>query len=188
MQYGPNSPSLYVLLPHDSYESFLQTPAKLLDDAEYMKSGADFLNAPLSDSMYARMQNNLYLAFSHMPTVEVPKDKLDNNSRIYEIRIYESHSRKYGKKKIEMFNEGGEIAIFKKTGLTPVFFGEAIAGPLMPNLTYMCVFDNIEARYKNWDVFRNHPDWDKLKRDPQYKDTVSNITDLILRPDSASQI
>ena len=58
-------------------------------------------------------------------------------SRILELRIYESHSTKAGQKKIEMFNEGGEIAIFRKTGLRPVFFGETLIGPLMPNLTYM---------------------------------------------------
>ena len=43
---------------------------------------------------------------------------------------------KSAKKKIEMFNEVGEIAIFKKTGLQPVFFGETIIGPKLPNHFY----------------------------------------------------
>ena len=58
----------------------------------------------------------------------------------------------------------------------------------MPNLTYMLAFEDMTERDKNWDIFRNHPDWLKLKSDPQYKDTVSNITDIILRPASYSQI
>ena len=123
-----------------------------------------------------------------MPVIEVPKDKLKNKSRIYEIRIYESHSMVAAKKKIEMFNEGGEIEIFKKTDLNPVFFGETLAGPRMPNLTYMLVFDSMKARDENWKVFVDSPGWGKLSKDPQYKDTVSNITDIILSPASFSQI
>ena len=87
-----------------------------------------------------------------------------------------------------MFNEGGEIDVFRKTGLRPVFFGETLAGPLMPNLTYMLVFDSEESQAEHWDEFRNHPDWLALREDKQYKDTVSNVTDFILRPASFSQI
>ena len=32
------------------------------------------------------------------------------------------------------------------------------------------------------------PEWDKLKNDPQYKDTVSAITNIILKPTPYSQI
>ena len=32
------------------------------------------------------------------------------------------------------------------------------------------------------------PEWTKLKADPAYADTVSNITNLILRPAAGSQI
>jgi hypothetical protein len=49
-----------------------------------------------------------------------------------------------------MFNEGGEIAIFRRTGLAPVFFGEALVGSKIPNLTYMLGFDDMEALEKGW--------------------------------------
>ncbi len=87
-----------------------------------------------------------------------------------------------------MFNGGGEIAIFRKTGLMPVIFGEALIGPKLPNLTYMVGFDDEEAQEKAWQAFRSHPDWAKLKSDPQYKDTVPNITNILLRPAACSQI
>jgi hypothetical protein len=87
-----------------------------------------------------------------------------------------------------MFNEGGEIAVFNKTGLAPVFFGETIVGPQMPNLTYMLVFDNLTDRDAKWKVFGGSPEWKKLSGDPQYKGTVSNITDFILKPTGYSQI
>jgi len=52
----------------------------------------------------------------------------------------------------------------------------------------MLAFESMEERDKNWQIFRDDPDWLKLKSDPQYKDTVSNITDYILTPASYSQI
>jgi len=188
VRYGPNDPTLYVLMPHQSFDSIVKTPQKLLDDEEYMKAGKSYLNAPLSDSAYVRMEKTLLVAFDRMPKIEVPTSLLDNKSRIYELRRYESHTRQAGKRKIEMFNEGGEINIFKKSGFQPVFYAETLIGLCMPNLTYMLVFEDMAARAKHWTTFRDHPDWLKLKADPYYKDTVSNITDIILWPTSFSQI
>lgn len=182
--YGPNSPTLYVLLVHKSLDSVVSSASLLMADKEYRKAGADFINASLSEPTYVRMESSLMVAFKDMPKLQVP----ENTRRIFELRTYESHSIKAAKKKIEMFNEGGEIAIFKKTGLNPVFFGETIIGPQMPNLTYMLVFDNMTDRDRKWGIFSGDPDWKKLRADTAYKDTVSNITDIILRPASYSQI
>ncbi len=187
VKYGENSPSLYVLLQHDSLESFAAYPEKLMEDKNYVKNGKAFLEAPLSDPSYVRKESRLFRAFKNMPEVEAP-GRMVGKDHILEMRIYESHSYSYGQKKIHMFNEGGEIEIFKKTDLNPVFFGEAISGPSMPNLTYMLAFENMEARDNNWKTFAKHPDWKKLSKDPYYKDTVSNITDIILRPLPFSQI
>jgi hypothetical protein len=180
--YGANSSILYVLLVHRFLDSVEQASARLLADEEFQRS--DFVNAMLSEPGYVRMESSLMVAFKDMPKLEAPEQE----RRIFELRIYESHSAKAAKKKIEMFNEGGEIAIFKKTGLQPVFFGETLIGPRMPNLTYMLVFDDMEMRDKRWAIFGSDPDWKKLRANPAYKDTVSNITDIILRPTRYSQI
>ena len=182
--YGPNSPTLYVLLVHKSLDSVVSSASLLMADKEYRKAGADFINAPLSEPTYVRMESSLMVAFKDMPKLEVP----EKGRRIFELRTYESHSIKAAKKKIEMFNEGGEIAIFKKTGLRPVFFGETLIGPQMPNLTYMLVFDDMADRDKKWSIFGGDPEWKKLRANNAYKDTVSNITDIILRPAGYSQI
>jgi hypothetical protein len=181
-KYGPSDPTLYVLLVHKSLESVATASARLLADDQFAKS--DFVNTSLSDPGYVRVESSLMAAFKNMPKLEAPPKK----PRILELRIYESHSIKAAKKKVEMFNEGGEIAIFKKTGLTPVFFGETIVGPMMPNLNYMLAFDDMTDRDKRWSVFGGSPEWKKLSSDPQYKDTVSNITDIILQPTGYSQI
>ena len=87
-----------------------------------------------------------------------------------------------------MFNDGGEIALFRKCGITPVFFGESIVGPILPNLTYMITFPDTDAQKVAWKKFVDSPEWKKLSGDPQYKDTVSNITNLELRPTSYSRV
>jgi hypothetical protein len=182
VMYGPNDPTLYVLLVHSSLESVVTSTERLLADREYSK--CDFVNAAYAEPAYVRIESSLMVAFKDMPKLEVPEKK----PRIFELRIYESHGSKAAKKKIEMFNEGGEIAIFKKTGLQPVFFGETLIGPKMPNLTYMLAFDDMAMRDKRWPIFGSSPEWKKLRANPAYKDTVSNITDIILRPTRYSQI
>ena len=182
--YGGEWTTLEVLLTHKSLASVVSVGAALAADEAYAKDGAEFLETPASAPKFVRYETNLMVAFSGMPQLKVPEKK----DRIFEIRTYESHSEKFAKKKIEMFNEGGEIAIFLETGLTPVFFGETIAGARMPNLTYMVVFDDMPDHDASWANFGGNEKWKALSGDPQYKDTVSNIHNRILRPAAYSQI
>jgi len=184
VMYGPNSPTLYVLLPHKSLESFAVATSLLTADAKYQRAGASFLNAPLSDPAYVRMESSLMVAFEQMPKLKVPEKR----ARIFELRRYENHSVKASKKKIEMFNVGGEIEIFLKTGLQPVFFGETLIGARLPNLTYMLVFDNMAERDKRWSVFSSSPEWKKLRSAPEYADNVVNVNVIFLQPTPYSQI
>lgn len=187
VMYGPNDPSLYVLIPHDNMDSVMSYQEKLLDDSNYMKAAKDFNESTMSNPAYMRIERSLMKAFKNMPKVVSPKKEM-GNERIMEMRIYESHNYLKGQKKIEMFNDGGEIKVFLDTGLTPVFFGETIFGELMPNLTYMVVFKNMAERDKSWSVFGKSPGWQAIRGLEQYKDTVSNITDIIMRPAGCSQI
>jgi hypothetical protein len=177
--------NLWVLLPHMSLESVATANTKMLADARYQQAGRAVLECPKDDPAYQRFTSRLLLAFDYCPKVEVPAKTA---SRVFQLRIYESHNTVKAKRKIHMFNEGGEIALFRETGLNPVFFGESIVGDKMPNLTYMVGFENAEAQKKAWDTFRNHPGWQALRSKPYYADTVSHITNLVLRPTTASQI
>ncbi len=188
VKFGSNDPTLYMLLPHNSLESVSTLNSRLLADSRFLQDGAGFLDTPISDPNYVRIETRLLKAFEKMPQVQVPDAVKGKSSRIFEMRTYESHSRKAAQKKIDMFNNGGEIQIFREAGLHPVFFGETLIGPKMPNLTYMLTFANMQERDKNWSAFSKHPDWQALKAKEEYKDTVSNITDIILRPTSFSQI
>jgi hypothetical protein len=177
--------NLYVLLPHKSAASAMTSRRRVMDDARLLEDGAEVVDAPKSAPVYQRVESSLLVAFAGLPELETPTD---SPNRVLQLRIYESHSEKKALKKIDMFNVGGEIAIFRKTGLNPVFFGEALFGTRLPNLTYMLAFENREAMAKAWDAFLADPDWMKLKGDPQYADTVSKITNTLLTPAACSQI
>lgn len=176
---------LYVLLPHGSAESFATSASRLWADAEYQKAGEAVLNVAKDAPAYKRVESSVMIAFDGVPQVEVPSKK---DTRVLQLRIYESHSDVKAKKKVEMFNAGGELALFRRCGMGPVFFGETIAGLKMPNLTYMVGFDDPDAQKAGWDKFMKDPEWLKLKDDPQYKDTVSNITNIVMKPAAGSQI
>jgi hypothetical protein len=186
---GSDTPTVYVLIPHLSLESVAATAARLQADPEYQRAGAAFLNAPSTDPAFVRIENSLLLAFESVPRLQVPPGTAENRARIFELRTYESHSERANLKKVEMFNNG-EIAIFRRTGLRPVFFGRTLIGSKLPNLTYMLTFDDMAAHDKNWAAFIADPEWKKLSTTPGYTDgeIVSNISNAFLTPTPYSQV
>ncbi len=175
-----------VLLRHRSLESVATATQKLLADQEFLSKGASFLDAPASSPAYARFESSLMVAFTGMPDLETPAR---SENRVFQLRIYESPNIKAGQKKIEMFNTA-ELAIFRKTGLTPVFFGETLIGANMPNLTYMLAFESTAEQEAAWKRFRSDPDWQELRAIPEYANEkiIRAITNLPLRPAACSQI
>jgi hypothetical protein len=86
-----------------------------------------------------------------------------------------------------MFNQV-ELEIFRNNELNPVFFGEVIAGPDLPYLTYMVAFKDMEERNKKWEKFGADPDWNRVKVLPEYANTVSKIIKKFLEPLPYSQV
>jgi hypothetical protein len=179
-----NPTDLYVLLPHKSFEAFVAFEAKLQADEEYQKAGHDVLSAPKSDPAFTRYDSLLLLAMEGSPQIEVPSK---SPSRLFELRTYESPNNERALNKLAMFNKG-EFGAFARAGMPGVFFGGAIAGANLPQLTYMIVHSDIDAVKKGWDAFSADEEWKKLKGDPSYKDNVSKIINLFIRPTDASQI
>lgn len=189
VMFGPESPTMHVLLPCKSLEGLANAWQQVEADPEYQKAGAEFLNAPASDPPFVRMESSFMVAFDGLPKLEIPAGATGNKARIFELRTYESATEKAGRKKVEMFNRG-EISIFRRNALQPVFFGQTLVGSKLPNLTYMLVFDSLEARTANWARFVADPEWKKLSVMPGYTnaESVSNISNIFLQPAAYSQI
>jgi hypothetical protein len=184
---GEQSPAIHLLVSYPSLADLEAAMDKLAQDAEYQKRAEAYYGAP--GLAYQRLHSSLLRAFDSMPAIEVPPAAGRQTPRIFELRTYESNNLLTLRRKIKMFDDG-EIAIFRRLGLTPVFFGQTLIGANMPNLTYMLAFDNLAAREKAWQAFAQDPEWQKLRAQPGLSDAeiVSNISNAILRPLPGSDI
>jgi NIPSNAP protein len=185
--YGENAPSLLLVLSHQTLDTVVSLRDRLASDPVYGRAGAAILDAPMSDPDFVRVESTLLRAFDAMPTLEPSAGAGAATPRICELRTYESHNDRAALNKLKMFN-AGEVPIFRRAGLTPVFFGETLIGANMPSLTYMLTFANMSARDAAWGKFGQDPEWKTLSVDPQYRDNVSAISDIILQPTAYSQI
>ncbi|MHB8655980.1 MAG: NIPSNAP family protein [Terriglobia bacterium] len=186
---GPENPSIYLLLPSQSPENLVNARLLLERDAEYVKAGAAFLNAPAAAPAFVRVESSLMIAFKGQPRPTIPPATAGHQARVFELRTYESPSDQDHQRKIEMFHSG-EFDIFEKAGFWPVFYGDTLIGPRLPNLTYMLGFSDLAERNKLWEAFGSAPEWKKLTGSPRFafEAIVSNITNLILSPTPYSQI
>jgi hypothetical protein len=177
---------VYVLIVHPSAEQVVALSGRLHADEEHRKAAKEYLDARPGDPVYTRIDSSLLAAIEGMPRLAKPDT---SKPRLLNLRIYESHNERAGHKKIEMFNKS-ELAIFRRVGLTPVFFAETLVGAAMPNLTYMLVFPDDAGRQAAWARFVKDDEWLKLKAIPEYadKEIVSHITPKILTPTSYSEI
>ena len=173
---------IYVFTPLKSQSQILIINDKLDKDAVYQSAGKDYINAQFDKKPFDRFESIVLLAFGGMPMMELPKLTGAKSERIYELRSYEGPTEKYYRKKVDMFNAGGEIKLFKSLNFNAVFYGEVITGSHMPNLMYLTTFENQKDRDEHWKAFGDSPVWSKLKSDPQYANTVSKNTQYFLYP------
>ncbi|MDH7459982.1 NIPSNAP family protein [Chitinophagaceae bacterium 26-R-25] len=174
--------TMYVLVPIKSIDVSATLTEKLDADKEYLAAGAEYLNATYSAPPYQRMEKILLKAFPLAPVLQTPKLKGARNERVYELRSYEGATEKLYKNKVQMFNEGDEVGLFKRLNFNSIFYGEVISGSKMPNLMYMTSFENKSDRDIHWKIFGDDPYWKKLVAMPEYQHNVSHVDISFLYP------
>lgn len=184
---GMEAPYVLALTQHNSLGAFESTLEKLTADTEY-QHGLAALDSG-TGYPYQRIDSSLLKTFSGMPQPLLSPPGENKPPRIFEMRRYESQTEVSLARKLRMFN-GGEIGIFQRLGMRPVFFGEMIVGQKMPDLIYMLSFDDLTARENLWKKFGSDPEWKKLSAPADFHDdrVVSNISNMILQPLSFSLI
>lgn len=183
-EFGKTEPAkIYVLIPYPAFGDYLSINAKIKSDDEYIKNSQAYNAIPADKPVFTRYISSFMLAFDVLPKMAPPPAE----PRIFELRTYEGYSEDALRRKIKMFNDG-EVPIFNRAKLTPVFFGEVISGNNMPCLTYMVTCKSMDERDKGWTAFLSDPDWKKLTADTQYANTVSNILKTFLVPVDYSQV
>ena len=184
---GERMPMLVTLASYPSLAIMESFTDQLASDPNWKKGLEEF--SLIKPMVYTRINSSLLRAFASIPALESPHHEEGKEPRLFELRTYESRNLQACLTKIRMFDEE-EIALFRRTGLNPIFFGHAVVGNDLPNLTYLLAFDSMEAREEAWRKFISHPDWIKLRAKAEFRDSeiVSNIKNLFLRPTSYSEI
>jgi len=186
---GPETPTLYVLMPSTNLETLVNIDHKLVEDETFMKAAEPFWSAPATAPAFIRAESSLLSAFPGHPKLTPPPSTAQHDKRVFQLRTYESPSFGDHVRKVEMFHKG-EFEYFRNAGFDQVFYGDTLVGPRMPNLTYMLSYPELSDLTAKWKAFGSDPGWKKLSSDPRYsfEPIVSNVSNLILSPTGYSQI
>ena len=173
---------LFVFVPFRSQADLFKLTQQVEKDKAYLTAGKDYLEAPYNNIPYKRIETIVLEAFPDMPRFEAPALKSAMDNRVYELRSYESPTEKLHDNKVQMFNEGGEIKIFKRLNFNAVFYSRVKAGSHMPNLMYMTTFEDRADRDAHWKSFSADTAWKQLSARPEYQHNVSHQDIIFLRP------
>ena len=165
------SKAVYVVITFNSAAEWLALDKKLLKDNVYVSAAESFIAASAENRPYERFESILLEAFSGQPNLFLPAVK--SPDRIYELRSYESPTEDLHRKKMAMFNTGGEIPLFNRLGFNPVFYGKVISGSHMPNFMYMPIFENMKEHDAQWKRFGDDPQWKDISTRPENENKVS---------------
>lgn len=174
---------IYVLIPYPGIEEYFTIPSSVLKDTDYISAAKNYNNLPPDNKVFNRFTTQLMIGFDGLPKLNASY----KGSGVYELRTYEGYNEDAVRRKISMFNEV-ELSIFRNNGINSVFFGEVIAGPNLPYLTYMVTFKDMAERNQKWSKFGADPEWIRIKDLPEYANSVSNIIKKFLEPLPYSQV
>ncbi len=148
---------IYVWLPMES----LNTLDALDQDVEQLdpmtKNALVDLGNQDGSLPYTRVERIITKSFIDQPKYAKESSLSKSAARVYEYRSYESPTENMHLRKVHMFNQGGEVTLFKRLNFNAIFYSKAIAGARMPNLIYMTSFNNMEDRNEHWKAFSASP-------------------------------
>ena len=179
---------IYVYIPLPSLGHIDLVEELLVKDKQLQITGDAYWNAAFNATNYKRIETIILKAFPMMTSFNAPSLTGNKTDHVYELRSYEGGTEKLYRQKVKMFNEGGEISLFKRLEFNAVFYAEVIAGSHMPNLMYMTSFNNMADRDAHWKTFGADPEWNKLKLLPEYLNTVSKNEQTLLNPTEFSEL
>lgn len=177
---------LYVWIPMQSL-TLLDKLDQAVEKLDPMGKNAitDLENAD-SSLPYTRVERIVSKSFKLHSQFEKKSSLIKSPNRIYEYRSYESPTENAHLRKVHMFNEGGEIDLFKRLNFNAIFYSKAIVGGRLPNLIYMTSFNDMADRDAHWKAFGASPEWKNISTMPKYLKSVNrNETVLMTARDYA---
>jgi hypothetical protein len=163
---------IIVLVQYISLDVWRRTKSNIQMDPVYTGASKSFEDADTSHLPYTRMESTILEAFPDQPKL-IPTTLKSNPDALYELRSYESPTEELHRIKVNMFNAGGEIILFKRLDFQAVFYADVLSGSQMPNLVYMVVFQNAADRDSKWKAFGSSKEWKTISTDPKFRNDVS---------------
>ena len=107
-----------------------------------------------------------YLAGGHGSVDSAGVAYAQSPGRVFELRTYTAHEGKISNV-VGRFRDN-TMRIFAKNGITSVGYFTPEDAPMSGNtLVYILAHPSREAAKKNWDAFRNDPEWQKVKAETE---------------------
>ena len=98
-----NDHSVFVIIPFATVERFTGLNQSLAEDKDYQSAAADYFARELKDPVYERIESRFLKAFVGMPVMEIPELSSEKQERIFELRLYQSHTEDHARRKVQMF-------------------------------------------------------------------------------------
>lgn len=183
---GPHQPMTIMLSGFSSLDEIDAAGLRMAKSPEFQAAQRKLESG--SEPAYDRSDRALLRAAPFSPEI-VPLQDKPKRPRVFELRTY--HSPTY--RQLQILHErfaGPEIAIFRRSGILPILYGDTTIGPNMPNQMYLTPFDNLAAREKAWDVFSADPEWVKARAESVSRggELVADNNIMLLRPTAYSPI
>lgn len=179
---------VFVWIPFSSFEKMTDIEQKFSSLDPWGNDPLLQLNGASGKLPYQRMEVSLSVAFRDMKRYDPATSFTRSPDNIYEYRSYESPTESLHLNKVHMFNEGGEIPLFKRLDFNALFYARVIAGARMPNLVYITRFSNLDARNAHWKAFGDDPAWKALIAMDKYKGSVSRNETILMKASPLSDL
>ncbi len=173
---------LYVLIPFASLQKYEALMNALTAGTLIKNDSSAYTSAAYDKKPFERTEITLLKAFKDMLHLEKPSLTAPLAERVYELRSYEGPSERLYRQKVKMFNDGGEVTLFKRLNFNAVFYAEVLSGSHMPNLMYMTTFNSKAERDEHWKNFVADSVWKRISTEQQYLNTVSKADIFFLHP------
>jgi hypothetical protein len=91
---GPETPTIYLLIPSTSLEALVTSELKLAHDDEYLKAAEPFDAAPAKQPAFSRIESSLMIAFEGYPKLTVTPATEKKGARVFQLRTYDVQQRR----------------------------------------------------------------------------------------------
>ena len=160
-QEAQNLPLTTIVTGYRDVAQMWEAQAKLAAD-KTLEAATDAWQAA-GDGPYEKQYSDLLDACDFSPEI-VAMNPQPATPRFFEMRIYQTRTAKQLRGLTQRFVDG-EARILAKDGGKPVLFGQTAVGQDTPNLTWMMVFPDRDAREKFNNAFAADPEWAKLRQE-----------------------